>query len=155
MPFTKKEQNFLKDLQSEEKLCTQKYHNAAEAACDKTLKQIFIEIEKAEQGHYDTVTKMLAGEMPPSKSQSGNAAAAPKKQQKSLKSTASRAEKQQDAFLLSDLLATEKYVAGAYNTAVFEFCDEKARGALSAIQQQEQQHGKELSDYMQANNIYC
>ena len=31
----------------------------------------------------------------------------------------------------------------------------KARQVLAAIQQQEQEHGKQLSDYMQANNMYC
>lgn len=74
---------------------------------------------------------------------------------KDLKSSASRAEKQQDAYLLADLLATEKYVAGVYNTSVFEFSDAKARGVLMNIQQQEQQHGKEIAEYMQANNMYC
>ena len=77
------------------------------------------------------------------------------KAEKDLKSTASRAEKQRDAYLLSDLLGTEKYVSGVYNTAVFEFSDAKARQVLAAIQQQEQEHGKQLSDYMQANNMYC
>ena len=61
MTWTQKEKNFLKDLQSEEKLCAEKYHKAAEAACDGTLKQILQKIEKAEQGHCDTVTGMLAG----------------------------------------------------------------------------------------------
>ena len=42
-----------------------------------------------------------------------------------------------------------------YITAVFEFSDAKARQVLAAIQQQEQEHGKQLSDYMQANNMYC
>ena len=55
---------------------------------------------------------------------------------------------------LPDLLATEKYVAAVYNTSVFEFCDEKSRQVLSGIQQQEQHHGKQLADYMQANGMY-
>ena len=32
MNWTKKEQNFLKDLQSEEKICIEKYDRAAESA---------------------------------------------------------------------------------------------------------------------------
>ena len=41
MNLTKKEQSLLKDLQNEEKTCAEKYHKAAEAACDPALKQMF------------------------------------------------------------------------------------------------------------------
>ncbi len=150
MAFTKKEQSLLKDLQKDEKLCAEKYHKAAEAACDPTLRQIFQRLETAEQNHYDTVTQMLAGTVPAMQTKPAQSGKAPK----DLKSTASRAEKKSDAYLLGDLLATEKFVSGVYNTAVFEFCDPKARQALAAIQQQEQQHGKELADYMTANGMY-
>lgn len=152
MTVTKKEQSLLKDLQNEEKLCVEKYRKAAENACDSKLQHIFEKIEKAEQEHYDTVTGMLAGNLP---AQQGKSQSARQKAEKDLKSTASRADKQRDAYLLADLLGTEKYVAGVYNTAVFEFGDAKARQVLAAIQQQEQEHGKQLSDYMQANNMYC
>ena len=145
MPMTKKEQSLLKDLQNEEKLCAEKYAKAAEAACDPALKTMLGHIAKAEQNHYDTVTDMLAGKVP---------APAAAKAQAAPRSTATRAGKKQDAYLLADLLATEKYVAGVYNTSVFEFCDEKSRQVLSGIQQQEQHHGKQLADYMQANGMY-
>ena len=138
MTLTKKEQGLLKDLQNEEKLCVEKYRKAAENACDAKLQHIFEKIEKAEQSHYDTVTGMLAGTLPAQQGQQSKGA-----------------EKQRDAYLLSDLLGTEKYVSGVYNTAVFEFSDAKARQVLAAIQQQEQEHGKQLSDYMQANNMSC
>ena len=155
MTLTKKEQGLLKDLQKEEKLCVEKYRTAAENACDAKLQHIFEKIEKAEQSHYDTVTGMLAGTLPAQQGQQSKGQASRQKAEKDLKSTASRAEKQRDAYLLSDLLGTEKYVSGVYNTAVFEFSDAKARQVLAAIQQQEQEHGKQLSDYMQANNMYC
>ena len=155
MTLTKKEQGLLKDLQNEEKLCVEKYRKAAENACDAKLQHIFEKIEKAEQSHYDTVTGMLAGTLPAQQGQQSKGQASRQKAEKDLKSTASRAEKQRDAYLLSDLLGTEKYVSGVYNTAVFEFSDAKARQVLAAIQQQEQEHGKQLSDYMQANNMYC
>lgn len=150
MPMTKKEQSLLKDLQNEEKLCAEKYQKAAEAACDPALKTMLGQIAKAEQNHYDTVTDMLAGKVP------APAATQPKaaKAQAAPRSTATRAGKKQDAYLLADLLATEKYVAAVYNTSVFEFCDEKSRQVLSGIQQQEQHHGKQLADYMQANGMY-
>ena len=67
MTLTKKEQGLLKDLQNEEKLCVEKYRKAAENACDAKLQHIFEKIEKAEQSHYDTVTGMLAGTLPPNR----------------------------------------------------------------------------------------
>lgn len=152
MPLTKKEQSLLKDLQNEEKICAEKYQKAAEAACDPKLKEIFSQIEQAEQEHYDTVTQMLSGSVPEVPNKSHNQKHLRKE---NLKSTASRADKKSDAYLLADLLATEKFVSGVYNTAVFEFTDEKTRQVLSAIQQQEQHHGKEIADYMNANGMYC
>ncbi len=151
MAWTKKEQNFLKDLQSEEKLCVEKYQRAAEDACDPTLTSLFNEIEKAERHHYDVVTEMISGTVPVQKPKEPSR----KKDPHAMKSTASRSEKQRDAYLLSDLLGTEKYIAGVYNTSVFEFSDPAARNALAEIQRQEQEHGKSLSEYMQANNMYC
>ena len=153
MQLTKKEQSLLKDLQNEEKTCAEKYHKAAEAACDPALKQMFTRLEAAEQNHYNTVTGMLAGETPTLKPGQGQNAR--QSAQKPERSTVSRAEKKSDAYLLADVLATEKFVSGVYNTAVFEFSDPAARSALTAIQQQEQQHGKEIADYMTANGLYC
>ena len=129
MTLTKKEQGLLKDLQNEEKLCVEKYRKAAENACDAKLQHIFEKIEKAEQSHYDTVTGMLAGTLPAQQGQQSKGQASRQKAEKDLKSTASRAEKQRDAYLLSDLLGTEKYVSGVYNTAVLEFSDAKAPSA--------------------------
>ncbi|WP_367924476.1 spore coat protein [uncultured Ruthenibacterium sp.] len=152
MNWTQKEKNFLKDLQNEEKLCVQKYHKAAEAACDPTLRHMLEKLENAEQNHCDTVAQMLDGKIPSqnTKQQNGRTLSA-----KQMKSNATRAQKQSDSYLLNDLLATEKYVSGVYNTAVFEFNDPAARQVLSAIQQQEQGHGKELAAYMQANGMSC
>ncbi len=157
MMWTKKEQSFLKDLQNEESVCIDKYGKAAQEACDEKLKGIFDTIKTAEQHHYNTLTQMLDGTIPQQQGQQGKkqGGAQNAKKPKDLKSTASRAGKQQDAYLLSDLLGTEKYVSSVYNTAVFEFSDENARQVLAGIQQQEQEHGKQLSEYMQANNMYC
>lgn len=158
MAYNRKEQSFLKDLQNDEKNCAEKYRQASECCCDPTLKGLFDQIQQEEQGHYDTVTQMLdCGCAPREKP------AAPCKKgrggctcsQADLRSKADAAGKARDAYLLADLLATEKYISAGYNTAVFEFTDEASRQTLSGIQQQEQHHGKQLADYMQANGMYC
>ena len=155
MAYNRKEQTFLKDLQNDEKNCTEKYRKAAACACDPTLQGLFTQIQQAEQQHYDTVTGMLdTGKAPapqPRKASQKGCTCRPQ----DLRSQADAEGRAQDAFLLADLLATEKYVAGVYNTAVFEFSDEASRQTLSDIQQQEQHHGKQLADYMTANNMYC
>lgn len=153
MTLTRKEQSLLKDLQNDEKLCVEKYQQAAQNANDPVLQQMFAAIGAEEQTHYDTVTQMLAGTVPEPK-------AAPKKQTKpadpqALRSTASRAQQKQDQYLLNDLLATEKYVSRGYDMSIFEFSDEKARQCLNHIQGEEQHHGKQLAAYMQANGMYC
>lgn len=153
MTLTKKEQSLLKDLQNGEKLCAEKYQRAAAQAEDPYLQSMFQEIGAAEENHYNTVTQMLGGIMPQAKTSSSKSE--PQKTEQQLKSKASRSGKQKDAYLLGDLLATEKYIASTYNISVFEFSDEKARQVLSGIQQQEQHHGKQLSEYMQANNMFC
>ncbi|MBU3806455.1 MAG: spore coat protein [Candidatus Fournierella pullistercoris] len=154
MNLTQKEKNLLKDIQNEEKLCAEKYHKAAENACDPKLQQLFEDLEQAELNHYDTITQMMNGTVPVLKPQASKKNQTTQ-QQEDLKSTATRSQKKSDKYLLSDLLGTEKYVSSVYNTAVFEFSDPQARQTLAAIQQQEQQHGKRISDYMQANNLYC
>ncbi len=152
MAFTPHEKKLLKDIRNEEKLCAQKYHKAAEQAYDPGLKQLLGTIEQHEQSHYDTVTQMLrTGETPAPKQKKQGQQTVPPAQ----KSGVTGGKKQSDAYLLADLLGTEKYVSGVYNTAVFEFKQEDARHCLSAIQQQEQHHGKLLSDYMQQNGMYC
>lgn len=155
MTFNKKETGFLKDIQKEEQLCVQKYQKAAENANDPALAQMLSSIADHEQQHYDTVTQMLAGSIPtPAKKPQPKPQKGAQNQTGAPKSTANRAQKTQDAYLVKDLLATEKYVSGVYDTAVFEFVDENARHTLSDIQQQEQHHGKQLYDYLSTNGMY-
>jgi rubrerythrin len=154
MTLTKKERDFLKDLQNEEKLCVEKYRKAAQAACDPALQKLFGQIEQGEQQHYNIVTQMLDGKLPQQQA-AGKGQQARQKQAAPQKAKVSRAEKQSDAYLLGDLLGTEKYVSAVYNTAVFEFSDAQARQALADIQLQEQGHGKALAEYMQVNGMYC
>ena len=61
--------------------------------------------------------------------------------------------KRRDEYLLADLLATEKHVGSVQHLGV-RVRRRKARQVLSGIQQQEQHHGKQISDYMQANGMY-
>lgn len=151
MDMNAKQQGLLKDLQNDEKMCAEKYTKAAMTACDPVLRNLFSSIAQDEKAHYDAVTEMLSGKIPqPKNNQSIQPMPASQ-----LQSKADSAGRQADQYLLQDLLATEKYTAGVYNNSVFEFSSEQERQVLNGIQGQEQHHGKLISDYMQANGMYC
>ena len=59
-----------------------------------------------------------------------------------------------DKDICSDLLMTEKYVSGAYDTTIFEFRDTKVRDVLNHIQKEEQKHGEAIFQYMESKGMY-
>jgi rubrerythrin len=61
---------------------------------------------------------------------------------------------QNDKMLCSDLLATEKYVSGTYDTGIFEASNAAIRQALQHIQKEEQQHGEQIFNYMNSHGMY-
>jgi len=61
---------------------------------------------------------------------------------------------QTDKDLCTDMLMTEKYVSGAYDTAIFEFKDPQVRSVLNHIQNEEQQHGESIFKYMESKGMY-
>jgi spore coat protein CotF len=61
---------------------------------------------------------------------------------------------QDDKSMLEDMLMTEKYISGAYDTAVFETSNQQVRQALQHIQKDEQKHGEEIFKYMQQKGMY-
>lgn len=151
--FSEKEKNLLKDMKDTEKLCIEKYTKAAQEAHDPQLRQLFIKISQVEQNHYDTLTKIENGGSVASQGQ--------QQQQQQEKPTftecygaADTQEKKDDCYLASDLLATEKHASHLYDTCVFEFKDEQIRQKINHIQKEEQDHGKQIYDYMQKNSMY-
>ena len=149
--LSQKEQDLLKDMKNTEKLCIDKYSRAASEAHDPQLRQLFIRISQVEQGHLDTLTKIENGE----NFSSGNSAGG--QQQPTFTEhygPAESEEKKCDAFLANDLLTTEKHASHLYDTCVFEFKDENIRQTINHIQKEEQEHGKQIYDYMQKNSMY-
>jgi len=56
--------------------------------------------------------------------------------------------------ILNDMLMTEKYVSGTYETAIMESANEAVRNALRQIQDEEQQHAKMIFDAMNQRGWY-
>lgn len=150
MNLTQKETGLIKDLKDQEKLCVDKYTKHADAAHDPQLKQLFNQIADVERSHLKAITSMESGTVPASVSD----APKPAGNFTAIYSVGETEEKKADAYLCTDLLATEKHASHLYDTCIFEFVNEDARNALNTIQKQEQLHGKLLYDYMSKNSMY-
>ncbi|MBE6698499.1 MAG: ferritin-like domain-containing protein [Ruminococcaceae bacterium] len=150
MTLTPKESSLLKDLMGEEQLCVAKYQKYAAEAKAPKLKSLLSGIATTEQTHLKTLNDMSSGKVDPVPAQ----IPAPDKSNCCAVSYENAQDKQDDAFLCKDLLATEKHASALYNTCVFEFSYPEARKMLNHIQAEEQQHGEVLYSYMNANGMY-
>lgn len=156
LKLSQKEKLLLQDQQKHEQICVEKYQTYASQAQDPTLQQLFTSYAQQEQQHLDTVTQMLSGQVPNMSSQQTQQQAT-SKMQNSPTATAmanSATSSQSDSALCNDMLMTEKFVSGAYDTAIFEFADPNARQALNHIQKEEQEHGQGIFQYMQNKGMY-
>ncbi|TAH63636.1 MAG: DUF892 family protein [Gottschalkiaceae bacterium] len=151
MSLTQKEKYLLEDQKSHEELCIKKYNNYAAQAQDPQLKQLFESHAKQEEQHLNTINQILSGQVPSTNQQQSNQSATYMQTQSSAKSGMVN---QNDSDLCTDLLSTEKYVSGTYDTAIFEFRDSNIRQALNHIQKEEQQHGESIFNYMQSKGMY-
>lgn len=169
--LTNKEKTLLQDLQSHEEICIQKYNNYANQTSDPQLQQIFQNLAQKEQSHYDTLSQILQGQISNmqqgqqqqqgtgSMAQSMGSGGQQQGQQQTMFSNQNNPMQnamgsEKESSLCHDMLMTEKYVSDAYNTVIFEVTNSQIRQALQHIQQEEQQHGEELFNYMQANGMY-
>lgn len=147
--LTQKEAQLLKELKGQESLCAEKYRRGAEHAVDGQLKGLFAQIAQVEQEHFDTLTQIENGSVPqPAQSSK------PMPTFTEIYGAANTPDKQNDCYLCSDALSTEKHASSLYDTCVFEFQDENTRKLLNHIQGEEQCHGKMIYDYMKANHMY-
>jgi len=164
MILNQKETSLLQDIKSQEQLCVDKYNAGAEKANDPKLKQLFKSIGSNEQQHLKTINQILNGTVPDLSNSSSSSQSAPDSSASALNLNFNPSSKTtnatgndafvQDQYLCSDTLATEKHVSSVYNTGIFEFRDEKIRDVLNHIQTEEQQHGKQIYDYMSQHNMY-
>ncbi|MBP2656263.1 MAG: Coat domain protein [Firmicutes bacterium] len=159
LQLTQKEKQLLQDQKTHEEVCIQKYQNNAQQASDPRLKQLFQSYSQQEQQHLNTINSILSGQVP-SMSQ-GQQSQQSQQFQTNVQSTSQTqsptglsAAGQADAMFCNDMLMTEKYVSGAYNTAIFEFTDSGVRQALNHIQKEEQQHGEGIFNYMNSQGMY-
>ncbi|WML36963.1 spore coat protein [Clostridium sp. OS1-26] len=148
--LSQKERMLLEDQKSHEEACIVKYTNYANQATDSQLKAIFNASLQSERTHLDSINQLLSGNIP-QMNQQGN-------QQNNNQSTnqnmTSGVHNLSDYDMCTDILMTEKYVSGAYDTAIFEFRDTNVRDVLNHIQKEEQKHGESVFQYMESKGMY-
>lgn len=147
--LSQKERMLLEDGKKQEELCIKKYRGYANQVQDMQLKNLLMEIAQEEQHHYNMIDDMLQGKAP-NMSHSGMKVQA-SQNNNNVQGISIDANNQ---VLLEDLLSTEKYVSGFYDTTVFEAADPTVRQAIQHIQKDEQNHGEKLFNYMNQNGMY-
>ncbi|HBN84516.1 MAG TPA: spore coat protein [Clostridiales bacterium] len=155
--LSQKERLLLEDLKSQEQLCIEKYTAYANQAQDVQLKQILSANGQVERSHLNSVNQLLNGQIPQMNQQQnqGNAGQAMGNQSTNTNmNNAQNMNNFSDKSICSDLLGTEKYVSGTYDTAIFEFRDTGVRDVLNHIQKEEQKHGEAIFQYMENKGMY-
>ena len=162
--LTQKERMLLQDQLKHEELCIRKYSGYANSVRNQDLRRMFNEIAADEQNHYNTINGFLTrggGAAGMGAGMGAGGAAGPATRTGSQAPPAAGTAQAggavasaNDAEALEDMLVTEKYISGSYDTAVFESADPQLRGALQQIQDDEQRHGERIFNYMQQQGMY-
>lgn len=156
--LTQKERMLLQDQKNHEQICIDKYSNYANQAKDMQLQQICKTNEQIERTHLNTINQLLSGTIPQMNQQQNQNSGQNMNQQQNSGSTMNNAQSTQnnlsDKDICSDLLMTEKYVSGTYDTTIFEFRDTQVRDILNHIQKEEQKHGESIFKYMESKGMY-
>lgn len=151
MQLTEKEKNVIKDLQTQEQTCIEKYRFYESSAKDPELKNLFRQIGNEEQEHFDSLTQVLKGEVPKVEAaRSGTEGFSPTT---TYHSGDNSENKRHDQFLCTDSIATEKLISGTYNTELFSFGGAAVRRLLNRIQTEEQNHAEMIYKYKTANGM--
>lgn len=154
LQLSEKERMLLEDQKSHEMLCIEKYAHYGKEAEDEQLQLLCEQHGTHEKKHLDTINKLLNGKIPKMSQQQSQNQQSKSKQSQSKKMQSKVNNSANDKNICSDLLVSEKFVSGAYNTAIFEFRDTNVRQILNHIQTEEQKHGEEIFQYMQSNGMY-
>lgn len=154
LQLSQKERMLLEDDKAHEELCVTKYKNYANQAQAPQLKQLFNKLATEEQQHYNTITTMLAGQEPNMTQPQQQATQTQQSNQMQQTTYQGAMSSAGDKDLCSDMLSTEKYISGLYDTGVFEACNPTVRQALQHIQKEEQAHGEQIFNYMNSNGMY-
>lgn len=149
--ISEKQKSLIQDLQSQEKLCIDKYSYYENEAKADELKDLFRNIKQTEQQHYHSLSQVLGGTVP--KVDSNDSAGAKYKPTASASYKDNEDAKEHDQFLCTDCITTEKYTSTAYDDDLFQFGESDMRKLLNDIQTEEQNHAEMIYKYKTANDM--
>jgi spore coat protein CotF len=152
--LSQKERMLLEDQKSHEEACIVKYTNYANQATDSQLKAIFNASLQSERTHLDSINQLLSGNLPQMNQQGNQQSSQQNTNQGTNQNMTTGVHNLSDYDMCTDILMTEKYVSGAYDTAIFEFRDTNVRDVLNHIQKEEQKHGESVFQYMESKGMY-
>lgn len=151
MVLTEKETTTIKDLQTQEQSCIEKYARYGKEAKDPVLRELFGRLQNEEQKHYDSLGQVLTGKVPTCDcNDSDGKNYNPKATYDSMTNSE---DKKSDCFLATDCIGTEKMVSSEYNSDIFVFGDSDVRKLLADIQIEEQNHAEMLWKYKTVNGM--
>lgn len=151
MQLTEAESTVIKDLQTQEKTCVEKYRFYEASANDRQLKNLFRRLGDEEQEHFDSLGEVLKGNVPNvASAQTGMEGFNPTV---TYSAGDNSEEKKHDQFLCTDCIATEKLVSSTYNNDLFRFAATNVRKLLNHIQTEEQNHAEMIYKYKTANGM--
>ena len=151
MILTEKETTAIKDLQTQEQTCIEKYKRYSEQAKDPVLKDLFKMLSKKENNHLSSLKQVLLGSVP--QVDCNDTDGRDYEPGTTYGKMAENEEKQSDCFLATDCIGTEKLVSMEYNSNVFKFSDASLRKLLADIQIEEQNHAEMLYKYKTVNGM--
>ena len=150
MILSEKEITVIKDLQTQEQSCVEKYERYSKLAKDRVLIDLFTDLHGKEQKHLQSLTQVLSGKVPCSDC---NDHEGKNYNPTATYSMAPSDDKKTDCFLATDCIGTEKLVSSTYNTEVFALSDPAVRKLLADIQIEEQNHAEMLYKYKTVNSM--
>ena len=135
MILTEKETTAIEDLKTQEQACIEKYTKYSNQAKDPVLKELFEEIARDEQKHFDSLDQVLKGKVPSvdcndSKGKDYSPAA-------TYDSLGNSEDKKADCYLATDCIGTESqypestipmylYLEIGYQKAIGRYTDRRA-----------------------------
>ena len=151
MILSEKETTVIKDLQTQEQCCVEKYERYSKLAKDQVLIDLFTDLHGKEQKHLESLTQVLSGKVPSCDCNDSDGKDYEPKQ--TYKMMDDSEDKKNDEFLATDCIGTEKLVSGEYNGEIFAFGESAVRKLLADIQIEEQNHAEMLYKYKVANGM--
>ena len=150
MILSEKETTVIKDLQTQEQSCVEKYERYSKLAKDQVLIDLFTDLHGKEQKHLESLTQVLSGKVP---SCDCNDRDGKDYNPAATYSMAPSEDKKTDCFLATDCIGTEKLVSSTYNTEVIALGDPGVRKLFDEIQIEEQNHAEMLYKYKTVNSM--